>query len=64
MGMVSCLFLGMPILTGWGAPSIMVVWERAVGFVLVAALIGMFAGSVLSIVVLPSLAGHKVRHAC
>jgi competence protein ComGC len=54
----------MPILTGWGAPSITVLWERAVGFVLVAALIGMFAGSVLSFIVLPSLASHKVRHAC
>lgn len=61
MGMISCLYLGMPILTGWAAPDVRTVWERAVGFVLVAALIGMFAGSVLSMIVLPSLASHKVE---
>lgn len=61
MGMVSCLYLGMPILAGWAIPDFATLWQRAVGFVLVAALIGMFAGSVLSIIVLPSLASHKVR---
>lgn len=60
MGLVSCLYLGMPILAGWSAPDITTLWTRAVGFVLVAALIGMFAGSVLSMIVLPSLASHKV----
>jgi hypothetical protein len=61
MGMVSCLYLGMPILAGWAIPDFATLWERAVGYVLVAALIGMFAGSVLSMIVLPSLASHKVR---
>jgi hypothetical protein len=60
MGLVSCLYLGMPILAGWSAPDITTLWTRAVGFVLVAALIGMSAGSVLSMIVLPSLASHKV----
>lgn len=60
MGMVSCMYLGMPILTGWGAPDIATLWERGVGFILVAAMIGMFAGSALSIVVVPSLASHQV----
>lgn len=61
MGMVSCLYLGMPLLAGWAIPDYTMLWQRAVGFVLVAALIGMFAGSVLSMIVLPSLASHKVR---
>lgn len=60
MGMISCLYLGMPILNGWAAPDISTLWARAVGFIMVAALIGMFAGSVLSMIVLPSLASHKV----
>jgi hypothetical protein len=33
---------------------------HGVGFLLVAAMIGMFAGSALSIVVVPSLASHQV----
>lgn len=61
MGMISCLYLGMPILSGWAAPTISILWTRAVGFVLVAALVGMFAGSVLSMIVLPTLASHQVR---
>lgn len=60
MGMVSALYLGMPLLAGWGTPDIVTLWKRAVGFVLVSALIGMFAGSVLSMIVLPSLASHEV----
>jgi hypothetical protein len=61
MGMVSALYVGMPMLTGWPAPTIAIMWTRAVGYVFVSALIGMAAGSLLSIIVMPSLASHEAR---
>lgn len=60
MGMVAALYVGMPILTGWAAPDVATVWVRSVGFIFVSAFIGMFAGSALSVIVLPSLASHQV----
>eukprot|EP00775_Hariotina_reticulata_P009285 gene9285-9450_t len=61
MGMISALYVGLPILGGFAAPDPATLWIRAVGFVLVAALIAMFAGSVLSMVVLPTLATHQLE---
>jgi len=68
MGMISALYVGLPILGGFAAPDPATLWISAVGFVLVAALIAMFAGSVLSMIILPTLATHQVKtsrwHSC
>ncbi len=58
MGMVSALYYGMPVISGVSAPDIQHFWLRAVAMLLIAAVIGMFAGSVLSMIVLPTLASH------
>lgn len=60
MGMVSALYVGMPIIAGFPLHDLGRLWMRAVVFILVAALVAMFAGSVLSMLVLPSLASHAV----
>jgi hypothetical protein len=60
MGMVSALYVGLPIVAGWPFQDVQQFWTRSVALVFLAALIAMFAGSVLSMVVLPSLASHKV----
>ncbi|KIZ00884.1 hypothetical protein MNEG_7079 [Monoraphidium neglectum] len=61
MGMVSALYVGLPIVAGWPFQDVQQFWTRSVALVFLAALIAMFAGSVLSMVVLPSLASHKLE---
>ncbi|WIA41085.1 hypothetical protein OEZ86_004716 [Tetradesmus obliquus] len=60
MGMISALYVGMPIIAGYQLATVAQLWMLVV-FVIIAALVAMFAGSFLSMLVLPSLASHKLE---
>ncbi|KAF6256506.1 hypothetical protein COO60DRAFT_100118 [Scenedesmus sp. NREL 46B-D3] len=60
MGLVSALYVGMPIIVGFPLRGVAELWVMVL-FIIIAALVAMFAGSVLSMLVLPTLASHALE---